>query len=218
MVISSCLIDPTFHEGHLTKEHSCCYLPCIFWPWPVCSRPGSGGHGSYTLCAHALRHAVEEGLLEAAGERSSAVDGECPHGAGAGCPRVSGSGWGSTKKHYIPHHLLNLFLFVIVVFVCFFRPDTLGRIIGSLVLTNKKAQFVLTHKLLLLQYKYEVIQWAVVSQWMMCVRNIKDVFSVVSHVFASRLKPWELCWVTLLQRGIEEHFSFRFVHRPKMFK
>ncbi|XP_013863647.1 telomere length regulation protein TEL2 homolog [Austrofundulus limnaeus] len=34
-------------------------------------------------------------------------------------------------------------------------PDTLGRIIGNLVLTNKKAQFVMTHKLLLLQYKYE---------------------------------------------------------------
>uniref|UniRef100_A0A3B4GW82 Telomere length regulation protein TEL2 homolog n=1 Tax=Pundamilia nyererei TaxID=303518 RepID=A0A3B4GW82_9CICH len=37
-------------------------------------------------------------------------------------------------------------------------PDALGRIIGNLVLTNKKAQFVITHKLLLLQYKYEVLQ------------------------------------------------------------
>ncbi|CAG04350.1 unnamed protein product, partial [Tetraodon nigroviridis] len=35
------------------------------------------------------------------------------------------------------------------------RADQLGRIIGNLVLTSKKAQFVLTHKLLLLQYKYE---------------------------------------------------------------
>ncbi|XP_018537333.1 telomere length regulation protein TEL2 homolog [Lates calcarifer] len=34
-------------------------------------------------------------------------------------------------------------------------PDALGRIIGNLVLTDKKAQFVITHKLLLLQYKYE---------------------------------------------------------------
>ncbi|XP_035853640.1 telomere length regulation protein TEL2 homolog [Sander lucioperca] len=34
-------------------------------------------------------------------------------------------------------------------------PEALGRIIGNLVLTNKKAQFVITHKLLLLQYKYE---------------------------------------------------------------
>ncbi|XP_078135720.1 telomere length regulation protein TEL2 homolog isoform X2 [Sander vitreus] len=34
-------------------------------------------------------------------------------------------------------------------------PDALGKIIGNLVLTNKKAQFVITHKLLLLQYKYE---------------------------------------------------------------
>uniref|UniRef100_A0AAX7UKB5 Telomere length regulation protein TEL2 homolog n=1 Tax=Astatotilapia calliptera TaxID=8154 RepID=A0AAX7UKB5_ASTCA len=37
-------------------------------------------------------------------------------------------------------------------------PDALGRIIGNLVVTNKKAQFVITHKLLLLQYKYEVLQ------------------------------------------------------------
>ncbi|KAA8581685.1 hypothetical protein FQN60_003266 [Etheostoma spectabile] len=37
-------------------------------------------------------------------------------------------------------------------------PDALGRIIGNLVLTNKKAQFVITHKLLLLQYKYEVLR------------------------------------------------------------
>ncbi|XP_070847570.1 telomere length regulation protein TEL2 homolog [Chaetodon trifascialis] len=35
------------------------------------------------------------------------------------------------------------------------RPGALGRIIGNLVLKNKKAQFVITHKLLLLQYKYE---------------------------------------------------------------
>uniref|UniRef100_A0A3Q4AEX9 Telomere length regulation protein TEL2 homolog n=1 Tax=Mola mola TaxID=94237 RepID=A0A3Q4AEX9_MOLML len=35
------------------------------------------------------------------------------------------------------------------------EPDILGRIIGNIVLRNKKAQFVITHKLLLLQYKYE---------------------------------------------------------------
>ncbi|KAM7381799.1 hypothetical protein PAMA_012583 [Pampus argenteus] len=34
-------------------------------------------------------------------------------------------------------------------------PDALGRILGNLVLKNKKAQYVITHKLLLLQYKYE---------------------------------------------------------------
>uniref|UniRef100_UPI0037E9A757 telomere length regulation protein TEL2 homolog n=1 Tax=Semicossyphus pulcher TaxID=241346 RepID=UPI0037E9A757 len=34
-------------------------------------------------------------------------------------------------------------------------PEAFGRIIGNLVLANKKAQFVITHKLLLLQYKYE---------------------------------------------------------------
>uniref|UniRef100_A0A673XUR7 Telomere length regulation protein TEL2 homolog n=1 Tax=Salmo trutta TaxID=8032 RepID=A0A673XUR7_SALTR len=35
------------------------------------------------------------------------------------------------------------------------RPDALSRIMGNLVLKNKKAQFVITHKLLLLPYKYE---------------------------------------------------------------
>ncbi|XP_057682952.1 telomere length regulation protein TEL2 homolog [Corythoichthys intestinalis] len=34
-------------------------------------------------------------------------------------------------------------------------PDALGRIMGNLVVTNKTAQFVITHKLLLLQHKYE---------------------------------------------------------------
>ncbi|KAM4715686.1 telomere length regulation protein TEL2 homolog [Anableps anableps] len=34
-------------------------------------------------------------------------------------------------------------------------PDAFSRIVGNLVLTNKKARFVLTHKVLLLQYKYE---------------------------------------------------------------
>uniref|UniRef100_A0A8C9VA02 Telomere length regulation protein TEL2 homolog n=1 Tax=Scleropages formosus TaxID=113540 RepID=A0A8C9VA02_SCLFO len=34
-------------------------------------------------------------------------------------------------------------------------PAALARILGNLVVKNKKSQFVLTHKLLLLQYKYE---------------------------------------------------------------
>ncbi|XP_014888124.1 telomere length regulation protein TEL2 homolog isoform X2 [Poecilia latipinna] len=34
-------------------------------------------------------------------------------------------------------------------------PDAFSRIAGNLVITNKKAQFVLTHKVLLLQYKYQ---------------------------------------------------------------
>uniref|UniRef100_A0AAV2LFL9 Telomere length regulation protein TEL2 homolog n=1 Tax=Knipowitschia caucasica TaxID=637954 RepID=A0AAV2LFL9_KNICA len=35
------------------------------------------------------------------------------------------------------------------------RPEALSRIMGNLVVSNKKAQFVMTHKMLLLQYKYE---------------------------------------------------------------
>uniref|UniRef100_A0A3Q2Q6N2 Telomere length regulation protein TEL2 homolog n=1 Tax=Fundulus heteroclitus TaxID=8078 RepID=A0A3Q2Q6N2_FUNHE len=34
-------------------------------------------------------------------------------------------------------------------------PEAFSRIVGNLALTNKKAQFVLTHKVLLLQYSYE---------------------------------------------------------------
>ncbi|XP_053721376.1 telomere length regulation protein TEL2 homolog [Synchiropus splendidus] len=34
-------------------------------------------------------------------------------------------------------------------------PDALGRIMGNLVVNNKKAQFVITHKLLLLQFRLE---------------------------------------------------------------
>ncbi|KAL4617907.1 hypothetical protein GN956_G20492 [Arapaima gigas] len=35
------------------------------------------------------------------------------------------------------------------------RPAVLSRILGNLVVKNKKAQFILTHKILLLQYKYK---------------------------------------------------------------
>uniref|UniRef100_W5M613 Telomere length regulation protein TEL2 homolog n=1 Tax=Lepisosteus oculatus TaxID=7918 RepID=W5M613_LEPOC len=35
------------------------------------------------------------------------------------------------------------------------RPGALSRILGNVVVKNKKAQFVITHKLLLLQYKYK---------------------------------------------------------------
>ncbi|KAM4526112.1 telomere length regulation protein TEL2 homolog [Fundulus diaphanus] len=34
-------------------------------------------------------------------------------------------------------------------------PEAFSRIVGNLALTNKKAQFLLTHKVLLLQYRYE---------------------------------------------------------------
>lgn len=39
--------------------------------------------------------------------------------------------------------------------VCF-RAAAVSRLMGNLVLTNKKAQFVLTHKLLLQQYQHTV--------------------------------------------------------------
>lgn len=65
---------------------------------------------------------------------------------------------GKSFSFYPAVRFLSVFNDARLLFVCFFRPDALGRIIGNLVLTNKKAQFVITHKLLLLQYKYEVLQ------------------------------------------------------------
>ncbi|XP_042363229.1 telomere length regulation protein TEL2 homolog [Plectropomus leopardus] len=53
----------------------------------------------------------------------------------------------------VPQRWMESVLTGLVQAVC--GPDALGRIIGNLVLRNKKAQFVITHKLLLLQYKYE---------------------------------------------------------------
>ncbi len=41
------------------------------------------------------------------------------------------------------------------VSVCF-RVAAVSRLMGNLVVTNKKAQFVLTHKLLLQQYQHPV--------------------------------------------------------------
>uniref|UniRef100_A0A3B5KWP1 Telomere length regulation protein TEL2 homolog n=1 Tax=Xiphophorus couchianus TaxID=32473 RepID=A0A3B5KWP1_9TELE len=55
--------------------------------------------------------------------------------------------------------------------------DTFSRIAGNLVLTNKKAQFVLTHKVLLLQYKYEVGQQLTV--------NILCIYIIVSQAWAN---------------------------------
>lgn len=65
---------------------------------------------------------------------------------------------GKSFSFYPAVRFLSAFNDARLLCVCFFRPDALGRIIGNLVLTNKKAQFVITHKLLLLQYKYEVLQ------------------------------------------------------------
>lgn len=113
-------------------------------------RFGAGGSGSAALCVHALRHGVAARLLEAAAERSTAMDGECAHGAGAGRQRVK------LEQCAAPPAQLSVMYLPLRDSRLFFRPDALGRIIGNLVLTNKKAQFVITHKLLLLQYKYEV--------------------------------------------------------------
>lgn len=62
------------------------------------SRLGPGCHGSSTVCLHTVRYGVAEGLLEAAGERSPAMDGECAHWVGAGCQQVK---WSSLIRHTI---------------------------------------------------------------------------------------------------------------------
>ncbi|XP_028331470.1 telomere length regulation protein TEL2 homolog isoform X2 [Gouania willdenowi] len=53
----------------------------------------------------------------------------------------------------IPQRSMECVLTALVLAVS--GPESLGRIVGNLVLRNKKAEFVITHKLLLLQYKYE---------------------------------------------------------------
>ncbi|KAM9716272.1 telomere length regulation protein TEL2 homolog [Menidia menidia] len=58
-------------------------------------------------------------------------------------------------------------------------PDTLGRIIGNLVLTNKKAQFVLTHKLLLLQYKYKTQVLRTILGYLAADRDRRPLLSQV---------------------------------------
>lgn len=44
----------------------------------------------------------------------------------------------------------------ILLLTCLARADVLSRLLGNLVVKNKKAQFVVTKKLLLLQYCHTV--------------------------------------------------------------
>lgn len=47
-----------------------------------------GSDGSSAVCLHTFEHGVAEGLLEAAGECSTAMDGGCAHRAGTSCQSV----------------------------------------------------------------------------------------------------------------------------------
>lgn len=55
-------------------------------PWCFCTfyRFAPGSDGSSSVCLHTFRHGMAEGLLEAAGEHSTAMDGVCAHRAGTG--------------------------------------------------------------------------------------------------------------------------------------
>ncbi|XP_047464094.1 telomere length regulation protein TEL2 homolog isoform X2 [Mugil cephalus] len=68
-------------------------------------------------------------------------------------------------------------------------PDAFGRIIGNLVLTNKKAQFFITHKLLLLQYKYETQVLRIVLGYLAADRDrrplLLQVLRSVSQAWAN---------------------------------
>ncbi|KAM8836226.1 telomere length regulation protein TEL2 homolog isoform 1-T3 [Spinachia spinachia] len=66
-------------------------------------------------------------------------------------------------------------------------PDALGRVIGNLVLTNKKAQFVITHKLLLLQYKYETRVLRIVLGYLAADRERRPL---LIQVLRSVLQAW----------------------------
>uniref|UniRef100_A0A665V5B9 Telomere length regulation protein TEL2 homolog n=1 Tax=Echeneis naucrates TaxID=173247 RepID=A0A665V5B9_ECHNA len=63
-------------------------------------------------------------------------------------------------------------------------PEAFGRIIGNLVLTNKKAQFVITHKLLLLQYKYETRVLRIVLGYLAADRERRPLLLQVSKRYA----------------------------------
>lgn len=63
-------------------------------------RSGDGNDGSSAVYLHTLRHGVAEGLLEAAGGRSTALRGERAHWTGAGCQRVR---W----VHGVQSYMLN---------------------------------------------------------------------------------------------------------------
>ncbi|XP_074518579.1 telomere length regulation protein TEL2 homolog [Halichoeres trimaculatus] len=66
-------------------------------------------------------------------------------------------------------------------------PAALARIIGNLVLTSKKAQFVITHKLLLLQYKYETRVLRIILGYL---RADKDRRPLLIQVLRSVSQAW----------------------------
>lgn len=66
-------------------------------------------------------------------------------------------------------------------------PDALGRIIGNLVVSNKKAQFVMTHKMLLLQYKYKTLVLRVVLGYLAAERERRPL---LLQVLRSLCQAW----------------------------
>ncbi|KAJ0060178.1 hypothetical protein NL108_004021, partial [Boleophthalmus pectinirostris] len=66
-------------------------------------------------------------------------------------------------------------------------PGALGRIIGNLVVSNKKAQFVITHKMLLLQYKYETQVLRVVLGYLAADRERRPL---LLQVLRSLCQAW----------------------------
>lgn len=66
-------------------------------------------------------------------------------------------------------------------------PDALGRIIGNIVVSNKKAQFVMTHKMLLLQYKYQTRVLKVVLGYLAADRERRPL---IIQVLRSVCQAW----------------------------
>uniref|UniRef100_UPI00398ECA23 telomere length regulation protein TEL2 homolog n=1 Tax=Pristiophorus japonicus TaxID=55135 RepID=UPI00398ECA23 len=66
-------------------------------------------------------------------------------------------------------------------------PDVLSRLLGSLVLKNKKAEFVLTHKLLLLQYHHTT---AVLQSLLGYLAGEKSRDSLLIEVLKKLLETW----------------------------
>uniref|UniRef100_A0A3B3XJ69 Telomere length regulation protein TEL2 homolog n=1 Tax=Poecilia mexicana TaxID=48701 RepID=A0A3B3XJ69_9TELE len=97
-------------------------------------------------------------------------------------------------------------------------PDAFSRITGNLVLTNKKAQFVLTHKVLLLQYKYQPV--VNVSErclaFALCLQVLRSVSQAWANPSAVKHTPQEQqLYVSktllLAQLGLFFHSAHRFL-------
>ena len=117
--------------------------------------------GPPSECSHALRCSVAASECQAVGECSRSLDGS------RGYRTCTSSQWVGVCVFVCMCLSLSLRELNICHFVIYDSPETLSRIMGNVVLKNPKAQFVITHKLLLLQYHHKV------GSKMYCINVVK---------------------------------------------